>query len=579
MVLYIRMMRGRLNNLNTLKNITKWILSVLIALIAIAFVSDNPLGLTILIPSLMINPLVQKYVNNKFKFKFKWWMILIAFIVTIIIGYSSTEANQPKASESNATASHVKSESHSSSKSTKDDKTFDSIDNKSGDNTKQSDDKIKADAKQSQPESANIPEANIDSSPKNNVVLGSKLIAHYINVGQGDSEFIVLPNNQTMLIDAGDTGYGNTVVSYIKGLGYTTIDYLIATHPHADHIGGMAEVVNSFEIKTIYMPKATATSKTYENLLTTIQNKGLTIKTAKAGVSVLSAADLKIDMLAPNSNLYSDLNNYSAVIKITYGSNKLLFMGDAEVKSENQITSDVSADVVKVGHHGSDYSSGQNFVNKVHAKYAIISVGKNSYGHPSNSTITKWQAAGASVYRTDESGNIVLESDGTTITISGKLHVLPDATAPPVIISSNNSTTANNAVENNTNPNNVVYVTNTGTKYHRDGCSYLKSKIQMNLTDAVNNGYEPCSRCNPPTISKETETTTNSPPVSNNTAPINEANNAVSNPVNTVVYGTNTGSKYHRAGCSYLKSSIEMSLGEAINRGLEPCSRCNPPTK
>ncbi len=245
------------------------------------------------------------------------------------------------------------------------------------------------------------------------------LVVHYIDVGQADSIFIELPNSETLLIDAGNEENGPQIVNYIKALGYNKINYLVATHPHADHIGGMAYVVNNLTIGTIYMPKVATTTQTYADLLTAIASKGLTVTTAKAGVSLININDFKVVMLAPNKDQYDDLNNYSAVIKITYKNNSFLFMGDAEELSENEITGDVSADVLKVGHHGSSSSTGQTFLNKVNPKYAVISVGAdNDYGHPAQTTLDKLTAIGATIFRTDKDGTVIFTSDGTNITVN-----------------------------------------------------------------------------------------------------------------------------------------------------------------
>ena len=241
---------------------------------------------------------------------------------------------------------------------------------------------------------------------------------HYIDVGEGDSIFIELPNEKTMLIDAGETSEGDTVLNYIKQLGYSNIDYIVGTHPHTDHIGGLAQIINSFSVGKIYMPKAISTSKTYENLLNTISMKGLKIQTAKAGVNIINENNLLVDIIAPNSDSYSDLNNYSAVIKITYQNMKFIFMGDAEIISENEILTDVTADIIKVGHHGSNTSSGQDFVSRVNAKYAIISVGSdNNYNHPNMDIVDRWKTSGAKVYRTDLNGTIIVTTDGNTLNI------------------------------------------------------------------------------------------------------------------------------------------------------------------
>ena len=273
-----------------------------------------------------------------------------------------------------------------------------------------------------------INEENNDSEDKNigkeevnnniDIAENNLIKIHYIDVGQGDSIFIELPNNKTMLIDAGESSKGKIVSSYISNLGYYKIDYIVGTHPHTDHIGGLAHIINSFDIGNIYMPKAVSTSKTYENLLNTISQKGLKITTARAGVNIVSESNLNINIVAPNRE-YSDLNNSSAVVKITYGNRKFLFMGDAETKSENDIISDVSADVIKVGHHGSETSSGQSFVNKVNSKYAIIMVGTNNqYNHPYQIIINRWINSGAKVYRTDINGNIIVTSDGNILDIN-----------------------------------------------------------------------------------------------------------------------------------------------------------------
>ena len=246
------------------------------------------------------------------------------------------------------------------------------------------------------------------------------LKVNYIDVGQGDSIFIQLPNNKTMLIDAGEAYKSDNVINYLNDLGITKINYVIGTHPHIDHIGGLEEVINTFDIGSIYMPRAVSTSKTYEDLLTTISSKGLKVKTAKSGVVVLDEDNLKLEFIAPNSDSYSELNNYSAVLKLTYLDNTFLFMGDAETLSEDEITNEIKADVIKVGHHGSDSSSSLEFVKKVSPEYAIIMVGVgNSYNHPYQSIIDRYESVGAKVLRTDLDGNIVCDSDGKKVTCDG----------------------------------------------------------------------------------------------------------------------------------------------------------------
>ena len=247
------------------------------------------------------------------------------------------------------------------------------------------------------------------------------LKVHYLDVGQGDSIFIELPNNVTMLIDAAESYQSENIINYLKNLNYQKIDYVIGTHPHTDHIGGLKDIINTFEIGKIYMPKVVSTTKTYENLLMAIKDKNLKINTAKAGTSIIDTDALKINILAPNNSTYTELNNYSAVTKITYGTTKLLFMGDAEKLSENEIKENVTADVIKIGHHGSNTSSSIDFIKKVNAKYGIISVGlNNKYNLPKEETITNWKNSGTKIYLTSINGTITAISDGTNIKIESE---------------------------------------------------------------------------------------------------------------------------------------------------------------
>ena len=247
------------------------------------------------------------------------------------------------------------------------------------------------------------------------------LKVHYLDVGQGDSIFVELPNNETMLIDAAESYQSENIINYLKNLNYQKIDYVIGTHPHTDHIGGLKDIINTFEIGKIYMPKVISTTKTYESLLMAIKDKNLKINTAKAGTSIIDTDTLKINILAPNNSTYTELNNYSVVTKITYGTTKFLFMGDAEKLSENEIKENVTADVIKIGHHGSNTSSSIDFIKKVNAKYGIISVGlNNKYNLPKEETITNWKNSGTKIYLTSTNGTIRASSDGTNIKIESE---------------------------------------------------------------------------------------------------------------------------------------------------------------
>ena len=351
---------------------------------------------------------------------------------------------------------------------------------------------------------AYLPEAENDTI-YTTIGLNDELRVSFIDVGQGDSEFIELPNGETMLIDAGTNETGKNVVDYIKSLGYTSIDYVVGTHPHEDHIGGLDDVIKTFDIGSIYMPKVTADTKTFEDVLDAAESKNLMINTAKSGVSIMNTEDLSVKFLAPTLDSYENTNDYSAVVKVVYGDTSYLFTGDAEEISENLITDDVNADVLKVGHHGSSTSTSTEFLKKVSPASAVISCGKgNSYGHPHSETLQKLADMGTAVYRTDELGTIVSVSDGKTITFDTN-------NTAGVPVTSQNTEASNNAAANSTASNTpsseetgITYVLNTNSKkIHLTECSSVnqisdKNKgYTDNYDEAIKEGYTPCKVCNP----------------------------------------------------------------------------------
>jgi len=255
-----------------------------------------------------------------------------------------------------------------------------------------------------------------------NVSSGSMLEVYFLDVGQGDSE-ILRYGNKTMLIDAGTNASTSTLLNDIKDLGITQFDFVVATHPHEDHIGGLDAVINNFSIGKLYMPNVTTTTKTYMDVLTAIKNKGYTITTPVPG-STFNLGDVQCTILAPNSQKYDDMNNYSIVIRVTYGTTSFLFTGDAQALSEQEMLSkgyNLKADVLKVGHHGSNSSTTQQFLNAVSPKYGVIEVGAgNDYGHPHQVTLDKLVSANVTVYRTDLNGTIIFKSDGSGITVTSQ---------------------------------------------------------------------------------------------------------------------------------------------------------------
>ena len=248
------------------------------------------------------------------------------------------------------------------------------------------------------------------------VATKGNLNVYYFDVGQADS--ILLANDDKyMLIDAGNNADGKNIVNYLKKLGVKKIDYLVATHAHEDHIGGMDDVINSFNIGTFYMPDVVTTTKTFEDLIIALEDNNVKVDTPNIG-DIFLFGSCKFEVLHLDDD-ERDLNNTSIVLRGLYGNNSFLFMGDATSEVEKEIlNSNIDSDVLKVGHHGSRYSSSVNFLKKVTPKYSIISVGEdNSYDHPHSVTFTKLEEVLSSVYRTDIDGTIFVTSDGKDIKI------------------------------------------------------------------------------------------------------------------------------------------------------------------
>lgn len=246
---------------------------------------------------------------------------------------------------------------------------------------------------------------------------------HFIDVGQGDSTFIITPDGYSMLIDAGDNTKGDTVVNYIKSMGIDKIDVLIGTHPDADHIGGLDDVINSFEIGDFYMPKKMHTTKTFEDVLTAAKDKGLKIKSAVSDKEIAFDPKTKAIFLSPEDRKYSDNNAYSAVVKLSYGKNTFLLTGDAEKENEADMLDKygeaLNCDVIKLAHHGSSTSNTEQFLDQVSPDVAIISCGyKNKYSHPHKEVLTYLKEKDIPVYRTDEQGDIVVYSDGENLQVN-----------------------------------------------------------------------------------------------------------------------------------------------------------------
>ena len=233
----------------------------------------------------------------------------------------------------------------------------------------------------------------------------NNLRVYCLDVGQGDS-ILITNNNKTMLIDASTNEMGSRVVKYLNDLGIKKIDYLVGTHPHEDHIGGLDNVIKSFDIGTIYMPNVVATTKTFEEVIDAISAKKLKVTSPKTG-DKFTVGNAECEVMSIRNDK-DDYNNCSIVIKMDFNNVSYLFTGDAEESVESS-RKWPHIDVLKVGHHGSNTSSSKKFLEQIKPEVALISVGQgNTYGHPTQATLKRLSNIGAKIYRTDENRTILL---------------------------------------------------------------------------------------------------------------------------------------------------------------------------
>lgn len=245
------------------------------------------------------------------------------------------------------------------------------------------------------------------------------MYVHYINVDQGDA-ILIQVNNKNLLIDSGPKSHKKQLVKFLNDLNISKLDYVIATHPHEDHIGNMNTVLNSYKVQSFYAPKVYSYTKSFEQMIDSLKSNNLKINPIKRGCNTINLGfQTNVEVFSPINDTYDNENNYSPVIKISFGNNSFLFTGDAEKEIEDKLillNDDLKADILKVSHHGSSSSTSDSFLNRVSPKYAVISVGKNNiYDHPNDTIISKLNTYNIDILRTDIQNNITLISDGTNI--------------------------------------------------------------------------------------------------------------------------------------------------------------------
>ncbi len=374
------------------------------------------------------------------------------------------------------------------------------------------------------------------SSTQSKQTKSKKLVVKFVDVGQGDASLIEFPDGKTMLIDTADGG-SPEVISTLRADKRTKIDYLVATHPDADHIGGLASVITSVKVASVWMPKATSSTKTYQNLLQTIDSQGLSINTCYAGRKIASGENYSAELLWPEKSAkYSNSNDYSAVIKLTYGKSTFLFTGDAPVEAESQCGS-ASVDVLKVSHHGSASGTNASLAKKLSPKIAVLSYGENSYGHPTQVVLDALNSVDAQVFGTYVNGTVTVTSDGTKVKASaekkGKIVAASknagassqqlnssgsgsgssgktaskgssdssgSSKASSTKSSASSAKSSSSGSSKSSDSDETVVVTPTGSKYHLEGCRTTKRSshlTKMKKSKAESLGYTACAVCNP----------------------------------------------------------------------------------
>lgn len=309
------------------------------------------------------------------------------------------------------------------------------------------------------------------------------LTVHFIDVGQADSALLQC-GGQAMLIDGGNAADSSLVVSYLNSQGVEYLDYVVCTHAHEDHVGGLSGPLNTCTAGAVLAPVTEYDSKVFSDFVKYTRQQGLDITVPTPG-DAFALGGAQVTVLGPVKD-YTDTNNTSIVLRVDYGETSFLFTGDMEREAEADLLEsgcDLDATVLKVGHHGSGTSSSYVFLREVMPEYAVISVGaNNSYGHPDEEVMSRLYDARATVYRTDEQGTVVAYSDGTQVTFTTEKDAAPTA--------------GRDEAESG------VYIGNVNSHvFHRESCSGLpaeKNQVYFDSREAaVAEGYTPCGRCKP----------------------------------------------------------------------------------
>lgn len=356
----------------------------------------------------------------------------------------------------------------------------------------------------SKPQQENVVDKN---DTTNNIVSE----VHFINTGNSDA-ILIKHGDKAILIDGGDNDDEGDMVAYLKKENISKVDYMIATHPHADHIGGLDAVIKAVKVEHIFVANGEADTKTYRDFINVAANKGLNPSVPLEGIKIPLSDNAYMQFY--NTNGGSNTNDQSLVMLYVNGNDKFLFTGDAEEETEHEILDKMTdIDVLKVAHHGSKTGTTTEFLNKVKPEYAVIMVGKdNKYNHPHKVTMDKLKLKNIEVHRNDECGDIIFKSTGNGVSTDCKEGSYDYRDADKKGTESN-STTSNNNTSNQVKPNEVineekptssvnnekkVYWTPNGKSYHttKDCSALSKSKVINEGTISQSGKTDLCDRCN-----------------------------------------------------------------------------------
>lgn len=473
-------------------NLLRFIIGTIVMFLSLAFVSAGIDSILLCVAAFIIAPISVYFFNKKINLKAKHYFggLLVLFISTFIFaGVNGTPTDDVSANNKSAIVKGVE------------------------------DNEVKKDEieKVEEVNTAIVKDKDIEAT------------VHFINTGNSDA-ILILQDNKSVLIDAGDNDDETLIVNYLNNLKIKKIDYLVNTHPDADHCGGLDAVINNFEIGKLLVGNGSSDSKTYTDVINSAANKGINPSVPLEESKFELASNSYIQFF--NTAGGSDSNESSLVTLFVNGEDKFLLAGDAGAETENKILSKMQdVDVLKIGHHGSKNSTTQSFLDKVKPEYAVILTGKNSYGHPHSEVLSKLESANVEIHRSDECGDIIFKSTGQGVSTectkgtylandkesreeavkkaeeekaAAEAKAAEEARLAEEAIVAEEARVAEQkrleqeaALQNQNNVAEMVWITETGTKYHRtNNCGKTNSSNarQITLEEAQKN-YEPCKKC------------------------------------------------------------------------------------